>query len=167
MRALLPLLALLLISCGGRDIILQPGGTSAAVTLADGRTQPVELLALRDTVLLCAADSVIALPLSRIASVRLRNTDSGDWITPVVLCQALPSVVLLASKGVNKEYGMLGLAITAVTFASFAATEPRELFKRPWSGKDAAALRLHMRYPEGLSDAQLAGLRRSFTPRPR
>lgn len=154
------------LSCGSEKAVLQPEGSSAEIYLSEGKAQIVELLAMQDSTLVCAADTLLQLPLSSIRSLRLKIYESRGWIAPVLLFQALPSS-LLAGLGqrnsiFKSEYGLLGLGVTGLTWAAFEFSGPRVSFQQPWIKEDVEQLRLHMRYPQGLNDEQIAALRGSL-----
>src|SRR5512142_275423 len=90
---LMALSTLMIMSCASKDIVLRPQGTQAEISLTDGSVQSVELLALQDSVLLCAADTLLEIPLDHIQSLRLNIDESRGWVAQVILVQGLPSIV--------------------------------------------------------------------------
>ena len=160
MKLLMALPALMLLSCGSPQILLQPEGSSAEVYLRDGKIQTAELLAFQDSVVLCATDSLLEIPLANVRSVRLKIDESRGWVLQVIFSQG-PLVILGATLG-NMQIGAIALGICALTWASFEISGPRVRFDKPWRQEDIEALRLHMRYPQRLTDDQIVNLRRSF-----
>lgn len=160
---LIALPALLLLSCGTDRVILRPEGSSAALSLIDGNVREVELLALQDSVLFCLTDTLLELPVARVQSLRLKIDESRGWFLPVAFLQALPTGILLAVEKEARPAGEIWLGITALTWAAFEFSGPRVDFEQPWGKKDIEALRLHLRYPQSLTDEQITNLRTSFT----
>jgi hypothetical protein len=98
------------------------------------------------------------IPFANIITIDLLIEESRGWVAPVIVLQALPSALLLFFIE-EKEFGLAGLGISALTYISFELSGPKVHFFPPLSGEDVEILRLHMRYPYGLTEEQVWQLR--------
>lgn len=158
MRYLVILLSgFLLTSCSSHKITLRPEGSTARVTSLDGTERSAELLAITDSLLVCATDTVLVLPLSSVKEIEVSVDDSKGWRGAIVICQAIPSFALIASKDLQVA-GAVGLTMAATTWIAYELTGPRVLFEQRLGKQDIDELRMHTRHPEGLTNDQLDAL---------
>jgi hypothetical protein len=151
-----------MIACGSsREVVLKSKGSRADVYLIDSKVRNVELLALQDSVLLCAADTLLEIPIASVKSLRLKIA-SHDWIAAVIGWQVIPTVLWFATvKGSDaNKIGDIAIGVTALTCALLEFSGPRLTFDQPWLANDVETLRLYMRYPQGLTNEQIALLRK-------
>jgi hypothetical protein len=139
----------------------------ATITLRNGTARDAELIALQDSVLIVAADSLWVIPQRDLKSVWVHiDQERGGWITLVGVTQLLPSVLFLSSGSRDVQIiGGVGLAVTGGSVASFLLSEERQTYSWPISGEEADKLRLRMRFPYGISAAQITQLREAMKRR--
>lgn len=157
MKPIIVILPLMfLISCTQTSEMLRPEGTIVTLHLHDGESLTYEILEVRDSSLLCRGEGVVDVPFSRIASLQLPRDRSSSWALPVIFFQGVPSAIALAHEW---PYGVLGIAVTVVTWICFDATDTRLVYDQPWSPGDIETIRYHSRYPFGISEEQRESLR--------
>ena len=160
MKALCLLLACwLFASCSPPEVIMKSHGSAAVIHQKNGKELEGELLAIHDGMLLVAVDSLEAVPRSEIESVTLMIDEVRGWVAPVLLAQGLPSIVITTAVD-DKVFGLVGLGITAVTWACFELSTPRTTFAEPINESDLDELSVHFRYPYGVSESQVSDVRK-------
>jgi hypothetical protein len=162
-------MALTFISCASSKISMSPRGAMATVTLSDGTERTVELLALQDSLVLLAPDSLMVVPPAGVRRLFLHlEQRRAGWLALVTAVEVVPTIVILARSDYDIEdrlpLGITGLALTVGTVAAFHASEPQESFTWPLTAEEIEELRLRSRYPYGITPAQLEQLRRSWPP---
>ena len=152
------LLSLAFISCAGQNVVLTPYGTRSVLTQIDNSEMAVELLAFRDSNLVVKAATVRMIPFSSILRIQLEGGEnSRGWLLPVAFFQGVPTALILALAD-DRTIGLIGLAITTVTVLCFEVSEPQRTFTFPLKPGEMETLRLHLRYPHGLSEDQFRQL---------
>jgi hypothetical protein len=160
---LLPALPLL-VSCASTQVTLNARGTMAMISLTNGAPRRAELLALQNRTLIVLTDSVWVIPESEIRSVDLDiDQERGPWITLTLLTQVAPTVAFLMSdKTENHHIGLVGVAVTAGTVASFLLSEPKEKYDWPPTPEQTETFRTYLCYPYGITPGQLQILKGTF-----
>jgi hypothetical protein len=122
------------------------------------------LLALQNGSLIALTDSVWIIPKADIISVNLEiDQERTGWVVLTAITQAIPTAVLLGSDNPETvRYGLIGVAVTAGTIASFVLSEPRQIYKWPLPPDQAETFQSYLRYPYGISPGQLQQLRETF-----
>jgi hypothetical protein len=139
---------------------MKPEGTLAIVHQKNGHEVKGELLAVHDGSLLVAMDTLEAVPRGDIRSVELLIDERRGWVAPVLILQGLPSVIIIAKADDDgKMFGVIGLGVTALTCLCFELSTPRTVFLEPMQQSDLDELSVHLRFPYGISESQLAELR--------
>ena len=179
MKKLLPLkiacivVLVTLASCAPQTKLLTPTGDRAAVAIRKQATFFGELLAVSDSTVLFKIESATAsaLPQEKIISVRVDDLQSititgysnKNWLTPVLLFEVVPALLLAAAAG--SEGGEAGgvllvfsipPALTLIAFAT--STPPAPKFEHPVTPAQLESLKKFARFPQGLTPAQLEEL---------
>jgi hypothetical protein len=164
---LITLFGVVLASCTSSKPTVTQFGDMATITLRNGTTRDAELIALQDSVLIVAVDSLWAIPQRDLKSVWVHiDQERGGWIAMVAITQAIPSLLILTSG--DREWqtiGGVGLVVTAGTTASFLFSEEQQTYAWPITSGEADKLRLRMRFPYGISATNLAKLREAMKGR--
>jgi len=155
---MLPIACVILSCSPSKEVLLRPQGESASIHLRDGRIVEGELLALQDSLFVMSPSGVEAIDQQTVQSLKIHIEGSRNWLASVIILQGIPSTVLMLAVE-EKIYGAIGLAATALTWASFELSQPRVVFEQPWNEKDIDDLRSYMRYPFMLTDKQLSVLK--------
>lgn len=127
-----------------------------------------ELIALQDSVLIAATDSLWIIPQADLTSVEIPMERNKNWVWLVGLTQALPTLVFLVAGAEDKYsqaytgYGILGVLVTTGTVVSFMTSEPQVRYTWPLPAREADDLRLHMRFPYGVTAVQLERLQEAM-----
>ena len=179
MKTLLPLkkscilIFVALASCAPQTKVLQPAGDRAEVAIRNRPTFFGELLAVSDSTVLFKIESATAsaLPQEKIISVRVDDLQSititgysnKSWVTPVLLFEVVPAVLLAAAAGSEGgEAGGVLLVFSippALTLIAFAAsTPPAPKFEQPFTPAQLESLKKYARFPQGLTPEQLEQL---------
>jgi hypothetical protein len=165
----LALMVLGICACVNRVNVLKPTGEAASLNLANGAILHGELWSVSDSVLVFeSACQILTVPLAEVRRVRVEGYDlrkERKWamLPPLVVYSAgLVLGVALIVGGYDWLAGELVLfsgAMIPATLCSFQTGDPKTDFRSPLKSKDIAALRLYCRYPQGLTEEQLAQLR--------
>lgn len=162
------LLCWLLSSCAPPGVIMRPEGTMATIHEKDGKDVEGELLAVHGGSILVLADSLQTIPRSQILSVGLLIDEGRGWVLPVLLLQAAPSLVALASASVDARLiAAGGLCLAGATWLCFELSTPRTMYREPMTESDLDELSVHLRFPYGLSESQLSELREAVHRSPK
>jgi hypothetical protein len=164
---LLALFAVVLASCTSSKPTVTQFGDMATITHNNGTTRDAELIALQDNVLIVGVDSLWSIPQSDLKSVWVHiDQERGGWISMVAITQLVPSLLILTSG--DREWqtvGLVGLAVTGGSVASFLLSEEQQTYIWPISSEEADKLRLRMRFPYGINAANLAKLQEAIRRR--
>jgi hypothetical protein len=158
---LIALFGAVVASCTSSKPTVTQFGDMATITLRNGTTRDAELIALQDSLLIVAVDSLWMIPQRDLKEVWVHiDQERGGWISMITFTQLIPSLLFLTSESHDlKTIGTVGLVVTGGSVASFLFSEERQTYTWPITGEEADRLRLRMRFPYGINATNLAKLR--------
>lgn len=168
---------MLLMSCGGSRVALKWGGDLSNIVTRRGGSYIGELLAVSDSVLYFRLDPVknvhhvelnnriVRAYVWDIGSIEIHGYSERNWLTPVLLFEAVPTVLLtIAAASADADAGAVFVTFlipTALTYVAFEASTPSPpRFKHPLTAEKLEQLRKHSRFAQGLTCSQLEELLR-------
>jgi hypothetical protein len=161
---LIALFGVVLASCTSSKPTVTQFGDMATITLRNGTTRDAELIALQDSTLIVAADSLWIIRQSDLKSVWVHiDQERGGWISMIAVTQLIPSLLFLTSSDRDLQtIAGVGLVVTGGSVASFLLSEEQQTYTWPITAEEADKLRIRMRFPYGISATQIAQLREAM-----
>ena len=160
---LLAILSMALSACTTSDFTVRPTGDQCNVQLKSGKTIQGELLLVRDSlVYFISGGSVVRCQADRVLSVEVNGYSNHGWVLPVLLFEGLPPILLAAAAssadgadaGAVAAVGSIPLVLTLILFEVGQPSAPK--VESPVMSEERTRLRTFARFPQGLTDDQLA-----------
>jgi hypothetical protein len=147
--------------------VLKSEGDTAIIRTENGNEFVGELLSLQDSSVYMATRQqraeVVRVVLKNIKYIKIEGYTNRGWVTPVVLFEAIPTVLLTIAAGkVNSDIGgallIFGLP-TLLTYIAFEASTPAPPhMERPMAIENLEQFRKYARFPQGLTPTEFERL---------
>jgi hypothetical protein len=164
-----------LTGCSTRGYTVSPYGDKAEVNLKSGNNFTAEIISVTDSAIFFAhePENYLESPtlfyslVKDIKSIKIQGYDGGNWLTPVLLFQVLPTGLLVGAAA-SVENAAPGIALISlipaiVTSICFGTTETKS---PEWHDElpleEINSLKIYSRYPEAINEAQLKRLLKMY-----
>ncbi len=157
----------LIVGCGQSSYTLRAGGDAAIMMTKDGKEWTGEILCMQDSsVYFLNAEGrskVFRVQVGAIQEIRIEGYVNRGWVTPLILFQVLPTVLMTVAASTVDISPAAPLAIfglpTLLTFALFEASTPDPpQSTEPFGPESIGPLQKYARFPQGLTAEQFKRL---------
>lgn len=159
---MIALWAACLVGCGPSEYVLKSGGDIANITTRGNVHIKGEFLCLQDSsvYLLIHDQRITRIAIRDIYEIDIEGYSNRSWVTPLILFQAVPTVLLtIAASEADADVGIALLVFggaTVLTYVALEASTPAPPGgSQPFTEESIDELRKYARFPQGLNPDQL------------
>lgn len=155
--------------------VKKPWGETATVKMTDGRELNSELLSVDDSALIFVSNGVLnEVSLSKIDNINVEGYSlkrkKTSCMIPMLIGYGIAgglSVYMLTAEHYTAwplVLSLTSIAMIPITYFAFRSGDPQVKFSPPFKESALKQLKAYCRYPQGLTEEQLAELRLHYKP---